>query len=524
MGFGEGGDRLMTGLVWLNSAEAAMGPVAFKSRDAASGVIRAAAFGEASAADIATLCALADNAFDPYRATTPVERALFLETIATQILALGDQLLEVACAESGLPRGRIEGERGRTVNQLRLFADIVRTGGWLDVRIDTAQPQRTPLPRADLRVRNIPLGPVAVFGASNFPLAFSVAGGDTVSALAAGCPVVVKAHPAHPQTSALVGQAVAAAVRACHLPTGVFAVLFGVGHEVGERLVCEPRIKAVGFTGSRAGGLALCALAARRAVPVPVYAEMSAVNPVLLLPAALKARGGALGGAFVASLTMGSGQFCTNPGLVLAVEGEGFTDFIAAAQKTMAVVPAQAMLTAGIRTAYEQAIAARAQDSRLTMLANGPGGALFMADAGSFLADPTMEEEVFGPAGLILRCSDEAALRRVVEALGGQLTATLHMDAADKDLARTLLPLLERKAGRILANGWPTGVEVCNAMVHGGPFPATSDARGTSVGAKAIERFLRPVCYQDIEPMLLPPELCDENPLHVPRLLDGARG
>lgn len=511
----------MTGFVWLNSVETAVGPLAFHSRDAARGVARSAGFGEASAADITTLCTLADDAFDPYRATTPSVRATFLEAIGAHILALGDKLIEVACAESGLPRGRIEGERGRTINQLKLFADIVRAGRWLDVRIDTAQPQRSPLPRSDLRMRHIPLGPVAVFGASNFPLAFSVAGGDTVSALAAGCPVVAKAHPAHPETSALVGQAVAAAVKDCHLHTGVFSLLFGAGNEVGERLVRDPRIKAVGFTGSRAGGLALCAIASQRPEPIPVYAEMSAVNPVLLLPEALKARGAALGEAFVASLTLGSGQFCTNPGLVLAVEGDGFADFIAAASKALVAVPRQTMLTEGIRAAYERGVAARKLNNRLTTLADGHGGVLFMADADSFLADPTLGEEIFGPAGLILRCGDEAARQRVLHALDGQLTATLHMDAADKELACTLMPLLERKAGRILANGWPTGVEVCNAMVHGGPFPATSDARGTSVGAKAIERFLRPVCYQDIEATLLPPELQPENPLHVPRLLDG---
>lgn len=511
----------MTGLVWLNSAEMAAGPLAFHSRDAAHGVARSAGFGEASAADIANLCILADAAFDSYRATVPSVRATFLEAIGAHILALGDKLIEVACAESGLPRGRIEGERGRTINQLKLFADIVRAGRWLDVRIDTAQLQRSPLPRSDLRMRHIPLGPVAVFGASNFPLAFSVAGGDTASALAAGCPVVVKAHPAHPETSALVGQAVAAAVKDCHLSAGVFSLLFGAGNEVGERLVRDPRINAVGFTGSRAGGLALCAVAAQRSVPIPVYAEMSAVNPVLLLPEALKARGAALGEAFVASLTLGSGQFCTNPGVVLAVEGDGFADFIAAASKALVAAPRQTMLTEGIRTAYERGVAARKLNNRLTMLVDGPGGALFMADADSFLADPALGEEIFGPAGLILRCDDEAARHRVLQALDGQLTATLHMDAADRELARTLMPLLERKAGRILANGWPTGVEVCNAMVHGGPFPATSDARSTSVGAKAIERFLRPVCYQDIETTLLPPELQHENPLRVPRLLDG---
>ncbi|GAN79761.1 aldehyde dehydrogenase (NADP(+)) [Acidocella aminolytica] len=514
----------MDGLLWLNSTGMANGPVTFHGYDAASGVARPRGFGEAGPGELQRACDLAEAAFNTYRATLPEIRAAFLEDIGTRIMALGDALVNAACAESGLPRGRIEGERARTVNQLKMFAGVLRAGRWLDVRIDPSLPERQPLPRSDLRLRNIPLGPVAVFGASNFPLAFSVAGGDTASALAAGCPVVVKAHPAHPETSALVGEAIGAAVKASGLPEGVFSLLFGARHELGGALVAEPRIKAVGFTGSRAGGLALCAIAAKRREPIPVYAEMSAVNPVLLLPAALKARGAALGKAFVASLTMGAGQFCTNPGLLLAVEGEELEDFIVAAQAALAAAPAQTMLTAGIRAACERGVAARAADPALTTLANGPGGALFAADAASFLANPALGDEIFGPAGLLVRCPDEAARQQVLEALEGQLTATLHMDEADRELAHALLPLLEQKAGRILANGWPTGVEVCNGMVHGGPFPATSDARSTSVGAKAIERFLRPVCYQDLDQALLPPELRDENPLGLPRLLDGVPG
>ncbi len=514
----------MDGLIWLNSAGASFGPAAFHGREAASGAERGRAFGEAGAAQLQRACDLAEAAFEPYRATLPAARAAFLEEIGARIMAIGDALVETACAESGLPRGRIEGERARTVNQLKMFAALLRQGRWLDVRIDPAQPERKPLPRADLRLRNIPLGAVAVFGASNFPLAFSVAGGDTASALAAGCPVVVKAHPAHPETSALVGEAVAAAVAAYGLPEGVFSLLFGAGHTLGAALVAEPRIKAVGFTGSRAGGLALCAIAARRPEPIPVYAEMSSVNPVLLMQAALAARGAALGAAFVGSLTLGAGQFCTNPGLLLAVEGEGLEAFITAAKAALEAAPAQTMLTAGIRAACERNVAARAADPALTTLASGPGGALFVTDAARFMANPGLGAEIFGPAGLLVRCPDEEARRQVLEGLEGQLTATLHMDAADTELARCLLPVLERKAGRILANGWPTGVEVGNAMVHGGPFPATSDARGTSVGAKAIERFLRPVCYQDLDPALLPPELRDENPLGVPRLIDGVPG
>ena len=457
--------------------------------------------------DVASACAAAEAAFDAYRDAPLEARAAFLERIADEIMALGDELIVTAMAETHLPRGRLEGERGRTCGQLRLFAAEVRAGKFLDLRHDPAQPARTPLPRADLRLRNIPLGPVAVFGASNFPLAFSVAGGDTSAALAAGCPVVVKAHPAHPGTSALAGKAIRAAVAACGLPAGVFALVAGEGTAVGTALVTDPRIKAVGFTGSRAGGLALAALARTRPEPVPFYGELSAVNPVLLLPAALSARATALGTAFAGSLTLGAGQFCTNPGLLLAVEGGGLERFIAAANAALAAAPAQTMLTAGIASAYEHGVTARAAHPALTALANRAGGALFATTAAAFLADPHLGEEIFGPTALLVRCANAAELRAVLEGLEGQLTATLHLDDADHALARTLLPLLERKAGRILANGWPTGVEVCSAMVHGGPFPATTDSRTTSVGTKAIERFLRPVCYQDLPESLLPPEL-----------------
>lgn len=512
---------LPAGLVRLDAAHELTGPTTFTGIAAATGAALAPGFGEAGPADIAAACALADAAFDAYRETSPAQRAAFLEAIAEAIMAVGDGLIATAMDESGLPRARLEGERGRTCGQLRMFATELRAGRFMDARIDPALPDRQPLPRPDIRLRNIALGPVAVFGASNFPLAFSVAGGDTASALAAGCPVVVKAHPAHPATSALVGRAVAAAVAARGLPAGVFSLLFGAGQALGAALVADPRIKAVGFTGSRAGGRALAGIAAKRAEPIPVYAEMSSVNPVLLLPAALAARGAALGTAFAGSLTLGAGQFCTNPGLLLAVEGAGLDEFIAAASTALAAAPAQTMLTAGIRAAYERGVAARRGHEGVTKLADGPGGALFATGAAAFTAGPHLAEEIFGAAALLVRCPDLATLRRVLEGLEGQLTATLHLDEPDHAAAAALLPVLERKVGRILANGWPTGVEVCNAMVHGGPFPATSDARGTSVGTKAIERFLRPVSYQSLPAALLPAALADTNPLGLPRLLDG---
>jgi 2,5-dioxopentanoate dehydrogenase len=490
------------------------------------------AFGGGGTAEVRRACALAWEAFDAYRETGLESRAKFLEEIAQAILDLGDELVERAVAESGLPRGRIEGERGRTVGQLRLFADVVREGGWIEARIDPAMPGRQPLPRPDLRQRHIPLGPVAVFGASNFPLAFSVAGGDTASALAAGCPVVVKAHPAHPGTSELAGRAVQAAVKRCGLPAGVFSLLFGAGNEIGTALVQDSRIKAVGFTGSRAGGLALLRIAQARPEPIPVYAEMSSINPVFLLPRALAARAEAIAKGFVASLTLGAGQFCTNPGLVLAVNGPDLGRFLAAAAEALGGTPASTMLTPGILKAYQSGIARLSGHEAVKKLAEGQlqsgptqgQAALFGTSAAAFAADPGLEEEVFGAASLVVRCPDVAAMRDLGEKLEGQLTATIQMEEGDLEDARLLLPMLERRVGRILVNGYPTGVEVSHAMVHGGPYPATSDGRTTSVGTLAIRRFLRPVCYQDFSEALLPEALRDGNPLGLWRRLDGAMG
>jgi NADP-dependent aldehyde dehydrogenase len=489
------------------------------------------AYAGGSAEHVEQACALAWAALDAYRETMLSARAEFLETIATEIEALGDELIERAHAETGLPRARLLGERGRTCQQLRMFARTVRAGEWLDVRVDSAQPQRQPMPRADLRQRQIALGPIAVFGASNFPLAFSVAGGDTASALAAGCPVIVKAHSAHPGTSELVGRAVARAVKACGLPEGVFSLLYGSGREVGIALVTDPRIKAVGFTGSRNGGLALIQAAQARPEPIPVYAEMSSINPVLLFPAALENRTQALAEGFVASLTLGAGQFCTNPGLVIALKGPALDKFVAATADVIQRSSAQTMLTPGIFSAYEAAVNALAENAAARHSGSGQNGSgpnqcqahLFVTETADFLTDHRLQAEAFGAAALIVQCSSEDEIRELCEHLEGQLTATLHLDDQDLEQARALLPTLERKAGRLLINGWPTGVEVCDAMVHGGPFPATSDARATSVGTAAILRFLRPVCYQDFPDSLLPDALKQGNPLQLRRLLDGQR-
>ncbi|MFW7267966.1 aldehyde dehydrogenase (NADP(+)) [Gluconacetobacter sp. Hr-1-5] len=500
----------------------------FHAVDATTGEALPTAFSCATAEDVGEACMLADAAYDTYRTTPPAERARFLDTIAEELDALGDTLPERAHRESGLPMARLLGERARTTGQLRLFARLLRAGRCFDARIDPAQPERTPMPRADLRQIRIGMGPVAVFGASNFPLAFSVAGGDTASALAAGCPVVARAHPAHPGTSELAGRAIRRAVERCGLPEGVFSLLGGPDHAIGAALVSDGAIAAVGFTGSRAGGLALSAIAAARPVPIPVFAEMSSINPVFLLPAALAARADALASAFISSLSMGAGQFCTSPGLVLAIAGESLDRFKAAAARALATVTPQTMLTSSIHAAYEAGVAALAARPGVHLLASGPESGprachatLFAADAHAFLHDPVLSHEIFGSCALIVSCPDFDTLHTVARRLEGQLTATLQMDAADTDQARALIPVLERKAGRILANGWPTGVEVCPAMVHGGPFPATSDGRTTSVGTAAIERFLRPVCYQDLPDALLPAALRDGNPLALHRMIDG---
>ncbi|WP_322093898.1 aldehyde dehydrogenase (NADP(+)) [Paraburkholderia bannensis] len=487
-------------------------------------------FGMGGEEEVGRAANLAFQAFDAYR-NLPLEiRATFLEAIAENIIAIGDELINRAHEETGLPLARLQGERARTVGQLRLFAKVVRDGHFLAASVDHAQPERQPMPRSDLRLAKVPLGPVAVFGASNFPLAFSVAGGDTASALAAGAPVIVKAHSAHLGTSELVGRAIQKAVRDLTLPEGVFSLLFGAGRKLGEALVAHPAIKAVGFTGSRAGGLALARIANSRPEPIPVYAEMSSVNPVFLFPGALSERAEAIGKAFADSLTMGAGQFCTNPGLVLAIDGPDLDRFVGSAASALKEKAAQTMLTPGIFDAFcsgtktvEQVhgVDKVAEGLSAGEHANAAQAALFSTDAKRLLAAPELESEMFGPASIIVRAANIDELIEVAEHIEGQLTVTLHIEQADHADVKRLLPVLERKAGRILANGFPTGVEVCHSMVHGGPFPSTSNAMFTSVGATAIDRFLRPVCYQDIPAALLPDALKEENPLGLARIVDG---
>ena len=458
-------------------------------------------------------CEAAEEAFWSYGQSTRAERAAFLEAIAEEIEARGAEITAIATDETGLPAARIEGERGRTTGQLRLFAAHVRAGDYLDRRHDAALPERKPLPRPELWLMQRPIGPVAVFGASNFPLAFSTAGGDTAAALAAGCPVVVKGHSAHPGTADIVAQAIDAAVRRCGLHPGVFSQIQGGNRAVGEALVRHPRIKAVGFTGSLAGGRALFDLCAARPEPIPFFGELGSVNPMFLLPAALKTRGEDIAKGWAASLTLGAGQFCTNPGIAVAIAGPDAEAFVTAATAAAGGIAAQVMLTDGIARACHAGRDRMAATAGVeTLVPSQAGGreadpALFATTAEEWLGNDTLSEEVFGPLGLVVIAKDAGEMTAVAAALHGQLTCTLHLDAADSDLARRLLPILERKAGRILANGFPTGVEVADAMVHGGPYPASTNFGATSVGTLSIRRFLRPVCYQNLPQDILPADL-----------------
>src|SRR6056297_2202441 len=458
-------------------------------------------------------CSSAEAAFVTYARTSAKARAEFLNAIADEIEVRAEEITETGSRETGLPEARLQGERGRTTGQLRLFAEHILKGEHLDFRHDPAMPDRQPVPRPDLRMIQRPIGPVAVFGASNFPLAFSVAGGDTASALAAGCPVVVKGHSAHPGTSEIVARAIEAAIATCGVHPGAFSLIQGGKRDVGQALVQHPLINAVGFTGSLGGGRALFDLCTQRPTPIPFFGELGSVNPMFLLPDAMKARGQALAEGWAGSLTMGAGQFCTNPGIAIVIDGPDADAFIAAAGKALEPVEAQTMLTDGIATAYRQgrdriASSAGVQEVVTSMcdLRNATPY-LYATTGDAWLADEALGEEVFGPLGLVVRVTGFEQMLEVAKSLHGQLTCTLHLDAGDTETGQKLMPVLERKAGRVLANGFPTGVEVCDSMVHGGPYPASTNFGATSVGTLAIRRFLRPVCYQNMPDTLLPGDL-----------------
>jgi 2,5-dioxopentanoate dehydrogenase len=484
--------------------------------------------------DVEQAAQLAARAFAEYGRWPAKRRAALLRRIAELIEAHAPVIQARAHQETALPPARLQGETARTCGQLRLFASLIEDGWWCDARIDHADSNRKPLPKPDVRSLLASLGPVVVFSSSNFPFAFSVAGGDTASALAAGCPVIVKPHQGHLGTSELVGQVVQQAARDCDAPEGVFSLLFGPGREIGLALVKHPLIKAVGFTGSRAGGRALMDAAAARPEPIPVYAEMGSINPVFLLPGALAQNADAIVSGLQASVTLGVGQFCTNPGLIFVEAGHGAQTFLEKLERAMAATPPGTMLTADLCASYRSGVEkfskTRGVRHAVTVKAGAgagkaqAGAALFVTDAATFLENHDLMDEVFGPSTLVVQCGSRDQMLEAARQLEGQLTATLHGTPEDFGASRDLQAVLETKAGRLVCNGFPTGVEVCHAMTHGGPYPATADGRSTSVGTRAIERFVRPVCYQNFPDVALPDELKESNPLHLWRLVDGKLG
>lgn len=486
-------------------------------------------FAQATAAEVDEAAGAALEAWGAYRRLAPADRARFLRRIAGEIESLGIELIDRCHLETGLPAGRLESERGRTCSQLRLFADVIDEGSWVDARITTPLPERTPLPRPDIRRMLVALGPAAVFGASNFPLAFSVAGGDTASALAAGCPVVVKAHSSHPGTSELVARAIATAAESESMPRGVFSMLHGPGTTVGIALVEHEAITAVGFTGSYTGGRALFDAAASRPKPIPVYAEMGSINPVFVLPGASRERREEIAKGLTGSVTLGVGQFCTNPGLVVGLEGEGFAELAEATGREISGVEAGIMLNRRIHRAYTEGVDALRAKTGVELLSSGleatgevaGRAALFRTSAAAIIADRSLAEEVFGPSTLFVNAASREELLRVADELVGHLTCTVHGTPEDLAEYADLLDTLQQKAGRLIFNGYPTGVEVCHAMTHGGPFPSTTDPHFTSVGTAAMLRFARPVSWQGFPDEALPPELRNANPLGILRQIDG---
>ena len=488
-------------------------------------------FSIATAAEIEEAVASAALAFDVYKIVTPEKKAVFLETIAEEIMLLGEALIQQAMKESGLTEARLTGERGRTTGQLKLFATLLREGSWVNAVIDTALPDRTPLPRSDIRKMLVPLGPVVVFGASNFPFAFSTLGGDTVSALAAGNPVIVKAHEAHLGTNELMASAIKKAIEKCSMPGGTFSFVIGNGAVTGMQLVKHPGVKAIGFTGSYKAGMAIYKAAVNeRAVPIPVYAEMSSINPVLILPQKLQKDTAAVAAMIASSITLGVGQFCTNPGILFLIEDTAGVSFIEQLKKLLSVAPPAVMLNPGVCNNYYKSRESSMQQNGVHVLYEGDdvageykgSPALLQVSDADFTSNPALQHEVFGPASLIVLCKSKVTLLQAVQSLQGQLTGTVIGEVEDIKNFSDCIDELSNKVGRLLYNNVPTGVEVCHAMVHGGPFPATTDARSTSVGAEAINRFVRPLCLQDCPPQFLPGALKNDNPLHIMRKINGS--
>lgn len=499
------------------------GTVAIQAVNPETGETLGPLFYNATEEELSAATSLAEDAFAVYRHKSGKEKGAFLRAIAEEIESLGDELIQRYTSETGLPAGRATGERGRTCGQLRLFAQLVEEGSWVNAKIDPAMPDRQPLPRVDLRSMERAIGPVAVFGASNFPLAFSVAGGDTASALAAGCPVVFKAHPAHLGTSEMVGVAIQKAAQKTGMPEGTFSMLHADA-DISQALVKDPKIKAVGFTGSYKVGKILFDLAAQRPVPIPVYSEMGSTNPVFILPKTLAQNGAALAENYVNSVTMGVGQFCTNPGIMLIQKNEEFMETLKSKAKEAA---GGVMLTAGIKDAYYGGLERSKKYTQVIGIGKKAEGltgvepTILHADYQTFIDNPHLDEEIFGPTSLVVEGNSKEEYLEIARNLSGHLTATVHGSEEELQEYSELLDILEQKVGRLIINGFPTGVEVSHAMVHGGPFPSTTDSRSTSVGTGAITRFTRPVCFQNMPNSLLPAELKNENPLGIWRLMDG---
>jgi len=521
---------IVTGANFTGFAESKKGNKSFQAFSALQNQNLEGDFHYATTEELDNSLQLAQQAFPLYQKISYEKRALFLDSIAEEIMNLGDALIDRCVAETALPAARITGERGRTCGQLKMFAQLLRDGWWVDARIDTAQPQRQPLPKSDIRRMLIPIGPVAVFGASNFPLAFSTAGGDTASALAAGCPVIVKAHSSHPGTNELVASAIIKAAQKTGMPEGVFSSVY-LSHADVIKLVQHPVIKAVGFTGSRNVGMQLFHAAVARPEPIPVYAEMSAVNPVVILEGALATRGEKIAKDLAASVTLGVGQFCTNPGLILVVENETAKNFLKQFAEQVSHITPATMLNRNICKAYSEAVANRGKADEVKVLARASkpsseeryeaAAVIYAVEAEKFMDQKELTDEIFGPSSLVVLCKDTAELLEVLQSMEGQLTATLHATDNDKDEAQPVIDIITQKAGRLIYGGYPTGVEVCHSMQHGGPFPSTTDGRSTSVGTAAIYRFVRPLSFQDFPDQLLPAALQNDNPLNTLRLVDG---
>lgn len=519
----------LTGENFIGNEKSAVGNTTFRAQNPATGKFLGNLFYQATVEEVDRAAERAEQAFSVYREKSGRERSVFLESIAAEIMALDDELIETCISETGLPRARIIGERGRTINQLRMFADLLKEGSWLDARIDFALPDRQPVPKPDIRSMHKALGPVGIFGASNFPLAFSVAGGDTASALAAGCTIIVKAHPAHPGTCEMVANAISKAIKETNMPDGTFSMVHGHSSEVGMAIVKNPCVQAIGFTGSFRGGKALFDVASQRPQPIPVYAEMGSTNPLFILPGALKDQKENIAGGLVASVILGSGQFCTNPGLVFFENSGDGKSFKEVAVKMFKEASSGVMLTEAIHKAYQKGAEELASKEGVQLLARGQSGgegfqgvpALMSISAKNFMDAKIFEKEVFGPSTLAVAADSKKELLKMAEELSGHLTATVWANEVDLHNYADLIKILERKAGRLIINGFPTGVEVCHSMIHGGPFPATTDSRSTSVGTAAIRRFSRPISYQNFPESLLADELKTSNPLNIWRLVDG---